>query len=237
MRPELLPDALRRAALQLGDPRVLGVIALSLLLMALVTGPFAVVFIGIAWLVELLTPASLNLPWLGEVGFLGVLTQGLASRTSWVFWTYVMSPVAAGILGLFLERIVAAVEARHYPALAAVRPRSLAESLFYAVRFFGLMVLVSLGALVASFFSAALAPAVFVLANGYLIAREYFETAALRRMPEREVKQLWRRWRPTLWAAGALLALVLAVPFVNLLVPVVGIAAFTHLFHRLAPSG
>lgn len=233
MRLDLLVPALKRALLQLGDPRILGVLVIALVLMLLVTGPFVAVFLAIAWLVELITPESLSLPWLGDVTFLGVFTKGLVSKTSWVFWTYVMAPVAGGILGLFLERIVAAVEARHYPALAEVRPRSIGESVFYAIRFFGLMALVSLGALVASFFSGLLAPVVFVAANGYLIAREYFETVGLRRISEADTKALERKNQATLWVLGSVLALAFTVPFVNLLVPIIGVAAFTHVFHAL----
>lgn len=227
------PAVLRRAVLQLADPRVLGVLLVSLALMLLLTAPFALFFVGFAWLIELITPQNLDLPWFGQVSFLGVLTQGLASKASWVFWTYVMSPIAAGIIGLFLERVVAAVEARHYPEIGEVRPRPMAESLFYAVRFFGLMVLVSLAALIASFFSGPLAPAIFVLANGFLIEREYFETVALRRQPEPEVHQLERKHRLTLWLLGSILAIGMTVPFLNLLIPLIGIAAFTHVYHGL----
>jgi uncharacterized protein involved in cysteine biosynthesis len=37
----------------------------------------------------------------------------------------------------------------------------------------------------------------------------------------------------TIWAAGILMAIPLSVPLVNLLVPVIGAATFTHLFHKL----
>jgi CysZ protein len=233
MQLALIAPALRRAAGQLGDMKILGVLMLSLALMLLVTAPFGLVFVGFAWVIELITPASLTLPWLGQVSFLGVLTKGLVSSTSWVFWTYIMAPVAAGIIGLFLERIIGAVEARHYPYLPTIQPMSMARSIAYALRFFALMILVSLAALIASFFSGPLAPVVFVLANGFLIAREYFEAVALRRMDESAARALEARHRIPLMSLGILLALALAVPFVNLLIPIVGVAAFTHLFHDL----
>ena len=37
-----------------------------------------------------------------------------------------------------------------------------------------------------------------------------------------------------LWLAGALMAVPLTIPLVNLLVPVLGAATFTHLVNRLA---
>ncbi len=233
MRTDILIPALGRALQALLDPRIIGTLLLSIALMLLLTGPFVGVFLALVWVIELLTPESLNLPWLGEVSFLGVFTKGLVSKTSWVFWTYVMSPVAAGIIGLFLDRIVAAVEARDYPVLPVVRARSLSDSIFYALRFFGLMALISLAALIASFFAGILAPAVFVAANGYLVAREYFETVALRRLPEDETKALEHDNQLTLWLLGSLLALGFTVPFLNLLIPALGVAAYTHVFHAL----
>ena len=37
----------------------------------------------------------------------------------------------------------------------------------------------------------------------------------------------------TVWAAGILMAVPLSVPLVNLLVPILGAATFTHIFHKL----
>ena len=231
----ILP-ALKDAARQVPSAGFIRVLAGSLILTLVLTGPFLAVFALLAWLIELILPASLSLPWLGEVSFLGTFTQGLVSKTSWIFWTYIMAPVAMAIIGLFLESIVDAVEARFYPALPKVRHRSLAEMTGYAIRFFLMMLGVSALALVVSFSSPLLAPLVFIAANGYLIGREYFETVALRRRSEAEAKRLTRAHLPVLWALGALLALGLNLPFVNLLVPIIGVAAYTHLYHRL-PRG
>ena len=237
LRPIL--EALRLAAEQLTDRRILSVLALSLGLTLLLTAPLATIVLALAWLIEKLTPASLDLPWLGEVRFLGIFTQGLVTKAGWAFWTYVMSPLAGGIMGLFLERVVDAVEARHYPTVPPIRHRSLGETLLYALRFFGLMVLVSLAALLASLMAPWAAPALFVAANGYLIAREYFETVALRRLDMPAMRHLEQPNQGRLWLLGALLALGLMVPFFNLLVPLLGIAAFTHMFYRLdhGPAG
>lgn len=228
-----IPPALAASLRQLADGRFLRVLALTLGLVLVVTGPFLLVFMAVAGILEWILPASVTLPWVGQVGFLGLLTAGLASKTAWVFWTYVMAPAALAIVGFFYETIVDAVEERHYPGLAPVRHRAFGEQVGYAVRFFFLMIGVSLAALVLSFFSGLFAPMVFVAANGYLIAREYFETVALRRYEVVDVKRLTRRHLPVLWALGALLAVSMAVPFANLLVPIVGLAAFTHLYHRM----
>ncbi|HHL21465.1 MAG TPA: hypothetical protein ENJ52_08030 [Aliiroseovarius sp.] len=232
----LIPGALMDAIRQLPSPAFLRVLFGTLAITLLVTGPFLLIFAALAWVIELATPASLSIPWLGEVSFLGVFTQGLVSKTSWIFWTYVIAPIVLALIGLFLETIVDAVEARFYPALPRVRARSLAQMAGYAVRFFAMMLAVSLAAFVASFFAGFLAPVLFVAANGYLIGKEYYETVALRRMSEAEAARLTRANLPVLWVLGAGLALAMNVPFVNLVVPLIGVAAYTHLYHRLGQA-
>jgi uncharacterized protein involved in cysteine biosynthesis len=53
-------------------------------------------------------------------------------------------------------------------------------------------------------------------------------------MTEAEARQLRRRHGWQIWLAGALMAIPLTIPVVNLVVPILGAATFTHLFHRLA---
>jgi len=36
-----------------------------------------------------------------------------------------------------------------------------------------------------------------------------------------------------IWIAGTLMAAPLSIPLVNLLIPLLGAATFTHMFHRL----
>jgi len=70
-----------------------------------------------------------------------------------------------------------------------------------------------------------------------LLGREFFMTVALRRLPRDEARTMRRRNFTTVWMAGTLMAMPLSVPVVNLLVPVLGAATFTHLYHRLAAAG
>jgi uncharacterized protein involved in cysteine biosynthesis len=53
-------------------------------------------------------------------------------------------------------------------------------------------------------------------------------------MARADARALARHHRGTIWLAGCLMALPLLVPVVNLLVPVLGAATFTHLFHKLS---
>ncbi|MFN4113309.1 MAG: EI24 domain-containing protein [Sphingomonadaceae bacterium] len=142
--------------------------------------------------------------------------------------------VALLVLQFFAEEVVAAVEARHYPHVAAtVRHRTLAQdaqeglrSLLRALLVNLAIVPVALLLLVTGVGTALL----FWLVNGWLLGRELTEMVWLRHrrtaadaMP---VSGLQR------FALGGFVAALMAVPLVNLLVPVLGAAAATHLVHR-----
>jgi uncharacterized protein involved in cysteine biosynthesis len=69
--------------------------------------------------------------------------------------------------------------------------------------------------------------------NGILIGREYGQMVALRRNDAKGAAAFRKRNRPTLFAAGVLMAVPLTIPVVNILVPILGAATFTHLYHML----
>ncbi|MFC7609150.1 EI24 domain-containing protein [Teichococcus aestuarii] len=61
-----------------------------------------------------------------------------------------------------------------------------------------------------------------------------FDGVAQRRLPVAEANLLRRARRTEVLALGGALAALAVVPVANLLVPVLGTAAMTHLFHRRA---
>ena len=80
------------------------------------------------------------------------------------------------------------------------------------------------------------APLIFWGLNGFLLGREYFTLAAIRRVGRKEAKVLRTRYLGTIWLAGFLMAIPLSIPILNLIIPILGAATFTHLFHRLSPQ-
>lgn len=71
---------------------------------------------------------------------------------------------------------------------------------------------------------------VFCLVNGYLLGREYFDMVALRHMSWEAARKLREANKGYVWRAGALVAFLFTLPFVNLVAPVFGIAVMTHTF-------
>ena len=222
-----------RATGQMLDARFVSVLAWSL---ALTLGLLAGLSLGAVWMVGLL-PESFELPLIGEVATPLNAVRGLALGAMVLLSAFLMFPVAAMFVNLNLDRIVDAVEARHYPELAAVRPMGLLEALKGAVVFTLVVLGVNLVAMIFYLLSGPFAPLVFWAVNGFLFGREYFELVALRRLEPAAMRHLRGRHGLRIWLAGTLMAVPLSIPVLNLLVPVVGVAAMTHMFHRMWRRG
>lgn len=218
-----------RAVGQVSDPRFLGVLLRALALTVALLAAFAV---GAVWLVGFL-PATLELPLIGEVGTPVGALRAMTLAAVVVLSAFLMFPVAAVFVSLFVDAIADAVEARHYPDLAEPRRRGLLEEIRAGLWFALVVLLVNAVALVLYLPAGPFAPVLFWAVNGYLLGREYFELVAARRLGTQGVTKLRRRHRLAVWLAGTLMALPLSLPVVNLIVPLLGVATFTHMVHRL----
>jgi uncharacterized protein involved in cysteine biosynthesis len=72
----------------------------------------------------------------------------------------------------------------------------------------------------------------FLGLNGYLLGREYFDAVALRRADWRAAQRLWRQHRLRFVLTGTVVAALFVLPVVNLVAPIVGLAAAVHLVER-----
>lgn len=152
-----------------------------------------------------------------------------------LFWI-AFRAVAIAVIGLFADQVVHAVEARYYPqALATARPvstgRAVVMGLKSAARLIGYNLLATplYIVLLATGFGL---PIAFFALNGWLLGRDLGDMVAARHMTNTELVA-WRtdsRW--TRLGAGLASAGLFAIPVVNLIAPVVGAAAMTHLFHQ-----
>ena len=158
----------------------------------------------------------------------GVL-GGLAALAA-AFWLFV--PFLLAIAGLFLDETAAAVERRHYPGLPPARGASLAAqgvfNVTLALKVLALNLVLLPVALLLPLVGGVMLWAVAAVSLGHGL----FEGVAQRRMPVAEARRLRKRREIPVLLVGAVLAGAALLPFVNLLVPVLGTAAMTHLLHR-----
>jgi len=217
---------------QFGDPRFRSVLARGIALtIALLFFAYLLVFWGVQWLL----PDSFSVPWIGEITFVDELASWGSLILMIGLSVFLMVPVASAFTGLFLDDVADAVEARHYPHLPKAPRVPLADAVWETLGFLGVLIGANIAALIAYVIFAPLALAIFYGLNGYLLGREYYRMIAVRRLGRDGAKAAFRANLSLIWLTGALMAVPLTIPLVNLIVPVIGVAAFTHLFHRLEP--
>ncbi|RUW53954.1 sulfate transporter family protein [Mesorhizobium sp. M1A.F.Ca.ET.072.01.1.1] len=221
----MILDAARAAASRLFSPEFRSVFlkTLGLTLLALVA-----LWFGIESLLEWLA-----WPWLqtfvpGLPSWAGWLSGIIAGMLLAMGMALLVAPVTAIVAGLFLDDIAEVVERTDYPGNPPGRAVPLLQSLALAIKFFGVVILGNIAALLLL-----LVPginlAAFFIVNGYLLGREFFEFAAMRFRPEAEAKALRRKYAGTVFLAGLLIAVFLAVPLLNLLTPLFAAAMMVHL--------
>ena len=227
----MIPAASFLAAIgQLGDRRFQAVLAKGLGITVAIFVAFYVVFVQVVgWFLG----DSVSLPWIGTVTWVDDAISWGAIPLMLLLSVFLMVPVASAITGIFLDDVAQAVEDRHYPALGPANELSLMDNIRDSLAFLGVLIGANIIALVLYIFLAPLAPFIFWGLNGFLLGREYFTLAAIRRVGRDGAAQLRKRYFVTIWIAGVLMVVPLTIPLVNLLVPILGAATFTHLFHRL----
>ena len=231
----ILSDFLKSVA-QFDDPKFRRVLwrGMGLTIVLLIAACLLVNF-GINQLLSSAWAANLigNQSWLGALINVG----GVLFTIALSIW--LMVPVTSAIIALFLDEVAQAVEARHYPHLPKQTATKLQEQILVGIRFLGILLLANIGALILSMIVPLLAPFVFWATNGYLMGREYFQMAAMRRMPRAQAQELYQRHQGSIWTAGILMAIPMSIPLVGLFIPILGAATFTHQFERLRalPSG
>jgi len=200
--------------------------AVLLKCVAFTIGLFALLIVGVEWTFSYFVQwpdwIETSIQWLG----------GLALVVGSVF---LIPPVTSLIAGLYLDNIAAVVEREHYPADPPGKELPTLQAIGVALRFFFVVLLVSLIALFLL-----LIPGVnliaFYLGNGYLLGREYFELAAMRHLPPPEAKRLRQANRLTVLLGGMIIAGVASVPILNLITPLFATGFMVRMFKGLAPS-
>lgn len=223
-----VPSAFARAFAQLGDQRVLAVLAKSI---AVTLAAFAALGValwqGTARLIEHYAAGY------GELG--GLIGVVLAILGGWLLFRV----VALAVLQFFADEVVLAVEARHYPEAAkTARKVPFSEDARHAAAGLLRTIVVNLVALpiallllVTGIGTALL----FWAVNAWLLGRELQDMAWLRHRPNADAAPPLGTL--TRLALGGIVAGMLLIPFVNLLAPVLGAAAATHLVHGRRARG
>ena len=192
------------------------------------------IYAALLQVIDWLTASPISLPGIGEVTWLGGLLSWGSLAVMIVLSIFLMVPVASAITSLFLDEVAQAVEDKHFPSLPPVPRISFFKGLRDTVNFLGVLVAANVFAFILYALLPFAAVFIFYALNGYLLGREYFQLAAMRRIGRAEAKALRKKHSGTIWLAGCLMAVPLSFPLINLIIPILGAATFTHLYHGLS---
>jgi CysZ protein len=217
--------ALCRAVAALSMPPLQRLVALSLALAVLT---FALLWFGIAGI--LYDTAFFGwrpLNWLLDLlGGLAVLAL------TWLLFPAVVTL----IMSLYLERVAVAVEACDYPGRGPPRRQPIGETLGIMLRLTGLTLVLNLLALPIYLLIPGINLFLFLVVNGYLLGRGYFEVVSLRRLDAAATRAVRSRFGLRVFLGGVVIAGLFALPLVNLVAPVIATAFMLHIFEALPRS-
>lgn len=205
----------------------------------LFTPPFrAVLWKCVGFTIALLALLIVAIEW--SFGYLVAWPDWIEKTIQWlggfalvVGSIFLIPPVTSLIAGLYLDDIAAVVEREHYPADLPGRELPTLQSIWLAAKFFFVVLLVNIVALLLL-----LVPGVnliaFYVGNGYLLGREYFELAAMRHLGPSEARRLRKANRLTVFLSGLIIAALASVPILNLVTPLFATAFMVRVYKGLA---
>lgn len=179
------------------------------------------------WLLQFLLPLAHPYDYIAAI-LLGVLTLVLAF--------FAMAPVTSLMAAIFLDDVADEVERTKFPADAPGKPLSIPRAVALSAKFFGVVLLVNLGAVLLWFVIPFLNVAVFFVANAYLLSREFFEMAAMRFRSPEEARRLRQQNAVPVFISGLVIAAVVSVPVLNLITPVFATAFMVRRHKRYMPK-
>ena len=217
-------SAISKAISQLSDPAFRSVIVKSLGF-AIIAQILAFVFI---FQLAGLIPAT-DWDWLNSI------IEVMSGVGAFVVALLIFPLAMSAVIGIFLDDIADAVEAKHYPADKASRDIPLWSSIYDALKFFA--VIIAFNILVLPLY---LIPVinlfVYYLLNGYLLSREFFQQVAVRHHDTKVVNKLRKIGNMEVFLTGVVIAFCMTIPILNLIVPIIATATMVHLYKKRAHS-
>jgi len=168
--------------------------------------------------------------WTGWISFFALMAAGFGLAAVLAF---LIGPVSALIAGVFLDDAAEALEETYYPDDPPGKAMPIAEGIWLAIKFTGVVILGNLFALFLLLVPGINLIAFFVV-NGYLLGREFFEFAARSFGTDDYARMTRSKNGVTIFGAGLVIAGFMAIPILNILTPMFGAALMVHLHKAIA---
>jgi len=226
----MLGTAINRSWQQMLHPRFRNVFATAI-------SAAAITLILLLYILNQYWPESLVFGWdwlddygtyISQAGFWFVAGTG----------SYLLFPgIVTMVMGVLTDKIADAVEEEYYPNKPGNREVPYGDLVVSAAKLTLIMLIINLLFLlpyIILFFMGGIGfILLFIAVNGFLLGREYFEMVAIRHMGRHQMNSLRQSHSGRIFLAGAFIAGMFMVPFLNILAPILGAAVMTHVFHQL----
>jgi len=146
---------------------------------------------------------------------------------------FLVIPVTAIFIPLFQDEVAQAVEEKHFAATIGTREQGIIEGVGLGAKALVVLLAVNLVALPLVFLLPGLGFVIFLVVNGFLLGREFFEAAGIRHFTPAQIRDLRRKHSGRVFVAGLVVAAILAIPVVNILVPLFGTAFMVHVLQGI----
>ena len=170
------------------------------------------------------TVLSFESSWL--TGFLATVVGLLTGVGGW----FLLPSLVILISGIFQESVISKVEAKYYPEkVREEEPRFFAD-IKHDVRFALLSIAINI--IILPLYIFGIGFAVAIIANTYLLGREFFENVAGYHIGKADAKVLGRSHKSLVYTNGFVFTLASLTPILNLFTPVLATVWMTHRFHK-----
>jgi CysZ protein len=199
-----------------------GIFKIFLLSILLNIAILAGIVLGVHFLLD-----GITIPFLEGFDFLIDISGVIIAFFISIFVFPILMPI---IISFFDEAICAAIEKQEYPELAKPNPPfwpTIRQDLAFTLKAIFLNILV-----LPLYLIPLVNIVVYYTLNGYLLGREFFNTAAGRYVSFGEGKALRKRNKLEIITGGAAITFLATIPVIQLIAPIWGVALMLHLFQQ-----
>lgn len=218
-------QAISKSIAQLSDPKFRSVIVKSLLYAVIA---LIISFIVIFQLAGLIPPSDWD--------WVNTIVSWFSGFGAFMVAIFLFPLTMSAVIGIFLDDIADAVEAKHYPNDPVSRDVPLWSSIWDALKFFAVIILCNLLAL-PLYLIPGVNLVVYYVLNGYLLSREFFQQVAVRHHTMKDVTRIRKVKSMEIFLTGIVIAFCMTIPVLNLIIPIIATATMVHLYKARAKAG
>ncbi len=166
-----------------------------------------------------------------ETTWLDTLVGWMIGILTGVVGWFILPVLTVLIAGMFQETVIHRVELAYYPEALRKEPPKFWPDVRHDIKFTLWALFLNIIILPLYFFGIGFIASIIL--NGYLLGREFFESAAGYHLGKPQAKAISTQNRFVIFLGGLVITLMALIPFLNLFVPIIAVVWMVHVYHKL----